>query len=101
MNKGFTRAFAYAENLAGPGQWEARKVSFAELENKVVINVRGSYQNAESTILLQIDADANLTVDFAFNGQFDRISHELGLSFVLNPDVFDALEWDKESHWTI
>ena len=101
MNKGFTRAFAYAENLAVDGDWRADNVTYSKQDNKVVIRIHGTYQNAVSIIIMQIDADANFTVDFAFNGQFDRISHELGLSFVLNSEVFDALEWDKKSHWTI
>jgi len=87
-------------NLADGSLWKADKVSFREHDNNVVVEIEGSYANAECRIIIQIDSEPNITADFMFMGSGVGFSHELGLVFALNSDLFEALKWERKPYWS-
>lgn len=87
-------------NLAEGSLWKADNVSYKKQNNKVVVEIKGSYAKAESRIILQIDSEANISADFMFIGNGVGFSHELGLAFALNSDLFETLQWDRKTHWS-
>lgn len=87
-------------NLAEASIWKSDSISYKRQNNTVIIEIKGSYAKAESRIILQIDSEANITADFMFMGYGVGFSHELGLAFALNSDLFEALQWDRKAYWS-
>jgi len=87
-------------NVAKSSDWKPGNVSYRKQNNKIIVEINGSYATAKSRIILQVDSDANFYADYMFMGNSVGLSRESGLTFVLNSTLFEALQWDRKAYWS-
>jgi beta-galactosidase len=79
--------------------WKADSVDAKESEEGIVVHVKGSYQEAEGSVIYLFKANGEIVIDYQFKAKIEIDPRQIGLVYTCNR-VYETLNWERKGQWT-
>lgn len=79
--------------------WIATSVGATLVDNDIIVEVKGSYKEAEGSYRYLFTPNKNVSIDYQFKLKETINPRQIGLVFTL-PSTYDQLSWDRKGYWT-
>ena len=80
-------------------EWKADSINAMKSEDGITIHVKGSYREAEGSVIYLFKTKGEVLIDYQFRTKIDIDPRQIGLVFSCNRE-FESLAWERKGQWT-